>query len=85
LRSPFFSDTDLTMKTFLMIAVVTVFAVNLVACATPEERARRDAERRREDARWEAEQRQRDREYERRDREYERRYGPGHGMGRYWY
>jgi hypothetical protein len=70
------------MKTPLMILVITVIAANLVACATPEERARRDAERRREDAAWEKQQRERDRE----DREYDRRYGRSYGYGRhYWY
>ena len=71
------------MKRFLAFLIVAVFAANLLGCATPEERAKRDAERRREDARWEAEQRQRDREDARRDREYDSSdYRWRH---RYWY
>jgi hypothetical protein len=78
----FFSIPICPMKTPLMILVITVIAANLVACATPEERAHRDAERRKEDAAWEKERRERDRE----DREDDRRYGRSYGYGRhYWY
>jgi hypothetical protein len=69
------------MKRALVFSMVAIFAANLIGCATPEERAKRDRERRREDAQWEAEQRRRDREDARRDRE-DPDYRWHH---RYWY
>lgn len=86
LQRALFSHSIRRMKTCLRLFLLAVIAANLLGCATPEERQRRDAERRREDARWEAEQRRRDREDARHDREYEDRYGRGYGWGRhYWY
>ena len=71
------------MKRTFLFSLVAILVANLVACSTPEERRRRDAEDRREDARWEAERRQRDRDDARRDREDDGRYY--RSRHRYWY
>lgn len=57
------------LKRLIPLCLLAALSVQLVSCASPQERQRRDAERAKEDARYDAERRRRDREDDARDRE----------------